>query len=70
MTVADLFDQFVRARNLRESTAKHYRYNFDAHIRPAIGSWSLRNLDVPAVEKWWAQLDAGPEGPSEGWPCP
>lgn len=61
VTLADVFDLYVRSRQLRESTASVYRYLFDKHVAPQLGGWSLRNLDLHAIERWYADLEAGPE---------
>lgn len=61
VTVADLFAMFVESRPLRPSTVDVYRYVFAKHVAPALGAWSLQNLDVHAVERWYADLEAGPE---------
>jgi integrase len=61
VTVSDLFDRFVEGRPLRPSTLNVYRYVFGKHIAPVLGAWSLRNLDLDAVDRWYRDLDAGPE---------
>jgi integrase len=59
VTLRDIFEQYTRSRELRPSTAEVYRYVFDRHLAPLAG-WSMRNLDVHAVERWWDDLDVGP----------
>jgi integrase len=60
LTLGDVFDLYVRSRELRSSTAEVYRYVFAKHVAPQLGGWSMRNLDIGAVEEWFDQLDAGP----------
>jgi integrase len=61
LTVSDLFERFVASRPLQPSTLNVYTYVYAKHVAPSLGSWSLRNLDLHAVERWYADLDAGPE---------
>jgi integrase len=61
LTVADLFERFVASRPLQPSTLNVYGYIYRKHIAPHLGSYTLRNLDLNAVERWYADLEAGPE---------
>jgi integrase len=61
LTVADLFERFVASRPLQPSTLNVYGYVYGKHIAPRLGSCTLRNLDLTAVERWYTDLEAGPE---------
>jgi integrase len=61
VTLGDLFEQYMTTKEHRPSTASNYRYSWAKHIEPQLGGYALRNLDVPAVEAWARDLDAGPE---------
>ena len=61
VTLADVFSLYVRSRQLQESTASVYRYLFAKHIAPQLGAWLLRNLDLNTIERWYSDLEAGPE---------
>jgi integrase len=60
-TLDDVFAQFIEMGGHRPSTRSVYEYVYRKHIGPKLGSWTLLNLDIRAVERWYADLDAGSE---------
>ena len=60
LTVADVFERFMTSKERRPKTVEGYRLTFAKHLRPTIGSWLVSELDVHAVERWHADVDAKP----------
>lgn len=51
LTVRGWLDQWLATRGrLRANTRRNYRYLFDQHLIPALGSFLLAELDLPSVQ--------------------
>jgi integrase len=60
LTVEDVFLRFMASKPRAPKTEEGYRLGFAKHLRPTLGSWLIAELDVHAVERWHAELDAKP----------
>lgn len=60
-TLNDVFRTFTATNHHRDSTRSVYAYVYAKHIGPTLGRWLIRNLDIHSVERWYADLDIGPE---------
>jgi integrase len=60
VTMADLFAMFLASKPRRPTTESYYRSTYGKHIEPTFGSWYVKAMDVAAVERWHAELEAKP----------
>jgi len=60
-TLDDVFKAFTATNQHRDSTRSVYAYVYARHIGPVLGRWLIKNLDIGAVDRWYADLEAGPE---------
>jgi integrase len=60
VAMADLFAMFLASKPRRPTTESYYRSTYGKHIEPTFGSWYVKAMDVAAVERWHAELEAKP----------
>lgn len=64
LTVRDWLEQWLAAHTrLRATTRQNYRYLFEQHLIPALGSLLLAELDLPQLQATFdgmARVDAAP----------
>jgi integrase len=58
--MADLFGLFLAAKTRRPTTEAYYRSVWASHVGPTFDPWLVQTVDVLAVERWHADLDAKP----------
>jgi integrase len=56
ITVAEYADQWIRERDLADSTATKYREYLDRFVRPTLGATELRDLTPAGIRTWFTQL--------------
>ncbi len=59
MTLNDLYAEYIEARRheLRENTLRAIRTRLEPYILPELGTYTLRELTVPLLQKWKSCFD-------------
>ncbi len=60
VTLGELFELFLAAKDRRPTTVSYYEGIYRKHIAPALGPRLVKTLDVAAIEDWHAALEATP----------
>jgi integrase len=60
LLVGEYAERWLTERNLRPTTAAHYRRMLDRFVLPSLADIPLGKLTPEMIRTWWARLDTGP----------